>query len=283
MSKGAGLAPIIIKRKKAGGGDGHHGGAWKVAYADFVTAMMAFFLLMWLLNATTEQQRKGLADYFAPDIPLSRVSGGSDGMFGGDSPTSSDAARTEGKTAPGLVGAAGFPGQGESESEAADRAAEVAALVKIEDALLGRGGESFISEEALQHVVTRLTDEGLVVEIFATPGAPIFDAFDEPLPATFEIVGTVARMAGLVTNPVAVAAHVPAAPALLAPSPAWDSSLARADRTRRMLGDHGLPAERIARVTGHGDRSPAVGDPTAPRNDRLEITLLRRGREGGLR
>ena len=70
-------APIIIKRKKVIAG-GHHGGAWKVAYADFVTAMMAFFLLMWLLNATTERQRKGIADYFAPTIPLSPVSGGGD-------------------------------------------------------------------------------------------------------------------------------------------------------------------------------------------------------------
>jgi chemotaxis protein MotB len=72
MSAQSNVAPIIIKKKKSGGGDGHHGGAWKVAYADFVTAMMAFFLLMWLLNATTEKQRKGLADYFSPSIPLSR-------------------------------------------------------------------------------------------------------------------------------------------------------------------------------------------------------------------
>ena len=64
---------IIIKKKKVSGGGGHHGGAWKVAYADFVTAMMAFFLLLSLLNATTEQQRKGLADYFSPTIPLHRA------------------------------------------------------------------------------------------------------------------------------------------------------------------------------------------------------------------
>ena len=76
------VAPIIIKRKKGGGEEGHHGGAWKVAYADFVTAMMAFFLLMWLLNATSEEQRKGLADYFDPSIPLSRNSAGGSGMMG---------------------------------------------------------------------------------------------------------------------------------------------------------------------------------------------------------
>lgn len=85
MSADGNVAPVIIKRKKVVGGDGHHGGAWKVAYADFVTAMMAFFLLMWLLNATTEKQRKGLADYFAPTIPINRVSGGGSGAFGGDS------------------------------------------------------------------------------------------------------------------------------------------------------------------------------------------------------
>ncbi len=83
-------APIIIKRKKVIAGGGHHGGAWKVAYADFVTAMMAFFMLMWLLNATTEKQRKGIADYFSPTIPINRISGGGEGSFGGDSVFSED-------------------------------------------------------------------------------------------------------------------------------------------------------------------------------------------------
>src|SRR5947209_374408 len=75
----------IIKREEVVEG-GHHGGAWKVAYADFVTAMMAFFLLMWLLNATTEAQRKGLADYFTPMNALSRASSGSGQPFGGHTP-----------------------------------------------------------------------------------------------------------------------------------------------------------------------------------------------------
>lgn len=84
-----GPAPVIIKKVVKGGGEGHHGGAWKVAYADFVTAMMAFFLLMWLLNATTERQRKGLADYFDPSIPLARISAGGQEMLAGDTVTSS--------------------------------------------------------------------------------------------------------------------------------------------------------------------------------------------------
>ena len=85
--------PIIIKRKKVIAG-GHHGGAWKVAYADFVTAMMAFFMLMWLLNATTDKQRKGLADYFSPTIAVSRVSGGGEGALGGRS-MSADASQVQ--------------------------------------------------------------------------------------------------------------------------------------------------------------------------------------------
>lgn len=84
MTETRNLAPIIIKKKKVIAGWGHHGGAWKVAYADFVTAMMAFFMLMWLLNATTEKQRKGIADYFNTTIPVNRISGGGEGMFGGD-------------------------------------------------------------------------------------------------------------------------------------------------------------------------------------------------------
>ena len=83
--KVGGKRPIIIKREEVVEG-GHHGGAWKVAYADFVTAMMAFFLLMWLLNATTDEQRRGLADYFSPMNPLARGASGSGQPFGGKTP-----------------------------------------------------------------------------------------------------------------------------------------------------------------------------------------------------
>src|SRR5450755_964704 len=75
------LQPIIIKRVKKGG-HAHHGGAWKVAYADFVTAMMAFFLLMWLINTTTPEQKRGIADYFAAQS-ISQTSSGSGGVLGG--------------------------------------------------------------------------------------------------------------------------------------------------------------------------------------------------------
>ena len=270
--------PIIVKRRKVVAGGAHHGGAWKVAYADFVTAMMAFFLLMWLLNATTEQQRKGLADYFAPDVPLARVSGGSDGMFGGDAPTSLESMAQDGEpVALGVAGPATFPDPEGDEGAAAAEAAETAALLEVEDALLGRGGESLVSDEALAHVVTRLTDEGLVIEIFSLPGAPLFEGDTEtPVAVTTELVAVVARLAGLVTNPVAVSGHVAARPVMLAYSPVWDLSSARAGRVREMLEGAGLAAPRLARVAGHADRSPAAANPAAPRNDRIEVTLLRR-------
>src|SRR5471032_1948366 len=74
---------VIIKKIKKGGHGGHHGGSWKVAYADFVTAMMAFFLLLWLLNVTTDVQKRGIADYFEPTIAAKSDASGSGGMFGG--------------------------------------------------------------------------------------------------------------------------------------------------------------------------------------------------------
>src|ERR1700749_539784 len=81
---------IIIRKKKKGGHAGHHGGAWKVAYADFVSAMMSFFLLLWLLNVTTDVQRKGIPDYFAP-ASLSKSESGAGGIFGGQTITTNGA------------------------------------------------------------------------------------------------------------------------------------------------------------------------------------------------
>jgi chemotaxis protein MotB len=238
---------------------------------------MAFFMLMWLLNATTEEQRKGIADYFSPRIPVSRTSSGADGLFGGNNLDSRDTLSQDG------TGRAHADGGQESfaphdSAEAAEAAAaEAAALRAIEDALLGRGGESPLSDLALRHVVTRMTDEGLVIEIFALPGAPIFAPDTaEPLALTVGIVGAVARVAGMVTNPVAVGAHVPARPVILADSPVWTLSNARADAARRMLESGGFDPARVQRVTGFADREPAVDNRLSERNDRITFTILRR-------
>ena len=93
-----GEAPILIKKIKKVSGGGHHGGAWKVAYADFVTAMMAFFLLMWLINTTSPEQKKGIADYFAP-ASVSPTTSGAGGILGGTS-LGDEGAKSDGATRP---------------------------------------------------------------------------------------------------------------------------------------------------------------------------------------
>ncbi len=264
-------APIIIKKVKKSGGDAHHGGAWKVAYADFVTAMMAFFMLMWLLNATTEKQRKGIADYFSPTIPLSRISGGGDGAFGGDSVFIEETlAHTGHGGVPSELQSGGEIGSG-GEAEA-----ETRALEEVEQMLSGTGGESMVSDLTARHIVTEVTDEGLIVQIYALKDEPLFlPDSTEPLPLLEELVSVVAQMFNLTTNPVAVDGYVASRPVVVAQDPAWELSSGRANRVRLMLAEKGLDAKRVARVTGHADRKPFARNPMAPRNNRLELILLR--------
>ncbi|WP_296422944.1 flagellar motor protein MotB [Yoonia sp.] len=272
-------APIIIKRKKVVAGGGHHGGAWKVAYADFVTAMMAFFMLMWLLNATTEQQRKGLADYFAPTIAINRVSGGGSGAFGGDNIFTQQilAQSGTGINQP-TIGANPVLSESDAAGEAA-MAAQVAALRDLEAVLMGVGGESMLSDRALRHIVTRLTDEGLVIELFDLPGASLFEANSAtPRPVTREIGAILGRLFQSVSNPIAIKGHLRAKSVLQLDNPLWELSTGRAAQMRIILEDGGLNPGRIARLTGAGDRVPAVADPTAMRNNRVEVVLLRSGR-----
>ena len=273
-----GKAPIIIKRKRVVAGGGHHGGAWKVAYADFVTAMMAFFMLMWLLNATTEDQRKGLADYFSPTIAVSRVSGGGAGMFGGDSMLSEDTLSQTGIGATDKVPTESRAARGATGHAEAGADQDDAAMETIAEALRARAGES-LDDGVLRHVVTRVTDEGLVVEVFALPGEPLFEtdaAGDEqPTETLRAIAGVLADGFALVRNDVAVEGHVAARPLPLRENSAWASSQGRADAVRRLLEEGGLEPRRAARVTGHADRESAVADAMAVRNDRIEVVLLR--------
>ncbi len=281
MAAQSNAAPVIIKRKKVISGGGHHGGAWKVAYADFVTAMMAFFLLMWLLNATTEKQRKGISDYFNPTIPVNRISGGGDGAFGGNSVFSeetmahSGTGATERRTASaasnqtGAAAGKGAAGEGRAQSELED----------VEKALMARGGESNTMERLLRHVVTKITDEGLVIELFDLPGAPLFIGDTaEPSPVLLALDDLVAEVLNLTTNEIAVSGHLRAHPVTLIDNPVWDLSALRAQETRKALEAAGLDPDRMQRISGYADRKPAVADPAAERNNRMEVILLRRDR-----
>ncbi|QBY02834.1 chemotaxis protein MotB [Rhodophyticola sp. CCM32] len=267
--------PIIIKRKKVAGGEGHHGGAWKVAYADFVTAMMAFFLLMWLLNATTEQQRKGLADYFSPTVPIARISGGGDGAFGGESVFSETVEAQNGTGASNQRPTEGRQSMGMTGSSHREEA-EQAALAAVEDALMAGGGDSMVSDMALRHVQTRLSDEGLIIEIFARPDDPLFEEVTgAPVPWLVNLSDVMAGLFDTVTNHVALNGYTRSEPIMVTRESRWATSIARAQIMRELLQSAGLPPARIDRVTGHADRHPADADPMSERNDRIEIILLR--------
>lgn len=270
-------APIIIKRKKVAGGDGHHGGAWKVAYADFVTAMMAFFLLMWLLNATTEKQRKGLADYFSPSIPLSRVSGGGNGAFQGDTMFSEEVQLQSGIGATKENPTDASRAQGDSGvAEVVKEDSESEELKKIEEELLGRGGESMVSTELARHIVTRVTDEGLIIELFETEHQKLFEAgTDIATPLLRDLLRMVTRVSAKVKNDIAIGGHVQSSPLVVADNPVWAVSHSRADASRELLQLAGLSANRVARVTGFADRKLVSANPMSVRNNRIEITLLR--------
>ncbi|GAW34073.1 chemotaxis protein LafU [Roseovarius sp. A-2] len=273
-------APVIIKRKKIIADGGHHGGAWKVAYADFVTAMMAFFLLMWLLNATTEQQRKGIADYFSPTLPVNRISGGGDGAFGGDSVFSEETLAQNGIGATSTYTsdnrqARGDQGLTSAEPAAQQRAVEDAAFARLSDMLTASSGESLVPDDILQHIRTRVTDEGLVIELFDLGATVLFTERAQPTRLLEDLAALIARVSQLVENDMAIAAHVSARPVTLIDNPVWDISSERANRMRMLLEEDGIASARVKRVTGHADRNPAVEDPMAPRNNRLEVILLR--------
>lgn len=274
MDESSNERPIIIKKVKKVSGGGHHGGAWKVAYADFVTAMMAFFMLMWLLNATTEKQRTGIADYFTPTISIARVSGGGDGAFGGDSVFSENTLVRNGQGATMQAPAEEDKASGVDQTE--EDKAEEEQFVAMDQALMGRGGESMFTDNELKHINSEITDEGLVIELHDLPDAPLFkDDTDEATPLLLSLTRIIFRATRDSTNDIAIEGHVAAKPIVMANNDIWESSSKRAQEVRKMFNIVGLPTNRINRVTGHADREPITGDLLSWRNNRLEIILLR--------
>ncbi|MEM7728168.1 MAG: flagellar motor protein MotB [Pseudomonadota bacterium] len=262
---------IIIKRPKVVKGDGHHGGAWKVAYADFVTAMMAFFLLMWLLNATTEEQRQGLADYFNPSIPIAAVSGGgSDGLNG-----------EEVVEAPALATLKRHRSDGDDmevgRAVAATGTEDPAVSEAVESAL--RAALSGEAGELSEHISIRVTPEGLVVELTDRDTRPLFASGSaDPSPVLVKLTKAVAMALDAVENDVKIAGHTDSRryPTPLGYSN-WELSSDRANAARRLIKKGGLPEARIQEVSGKAATMPLVAeDPLDARNRRISITLLRR-------
>lgn len=265
--------PIIIKRKKVVAGGGHHGGAWKVAYADFVTAMMAFFLLMWLLNATTEDQRIALATYFTPTISISNNSGGGDGALGGDTIFAEDTLTQMGTGATEVRPAEAQAARGDTGStpEVNDAAArqDVDIAAAIESALLASGGETNLADELLQHIRTEVSDDGVLIEISGLPDAALFErGGDQPTDRLAILLDMIGSVLPLVQNDIAVIAYRQDG---ITPVSGSD----RAEAVAGLLTRHGLSPERIERVTGHATRETGNLVTGIRPDDRVKLTILR--------
>jgi chemotaxis protein MotB len=265
---------IIIKRKKVVKADGHHGGAWKVAYADFVTAMMAFFLLMWLLNATTEEQRKGLADYFNPTIPISRISGGgSDGLNGSSIFTEETLARmgTGASQERSVESPATAKTIESTPASEAEQKAIAASLQSLKESL-GEEGKA-LSE----HIMIKMSPEGIVIELVDSESTPLFPVGrSQPSDLLIELLEVVSDAFMTFENDIKIVGHTDNRRYRNdAIYDNWNLSADRANTARRLLQRDGIDRERIREVSGKADTDPLIKDnPSAAQNRRISITIL---------
>lgn len=271
-------APIIVKKIIVEGHAGHHGGAWKVAYADFVTAMMAFFLLMWLLGATTEKQRRALADYFTPTlVEMRQNSAGSNGMFGGESITSRDnypnrAGQTGTRSITIPRDATGTADTGGRDQRERDRQRFQQLRRQIEQRL-ARNERMRRLRRNLRFTETR---EGLRIDLVDEADFAMFAlATDRLLPEARELIGTIAAAVAETPNALIVRGHTDSLPYAAGQTMSnWRLSAARADATRQALVAAGVGLGRFDRIEGVADREPFnPRDRYDPRNRRMSVTL----------
>lgn len=264
---------IIVKKKK-GGHAAAHGGAWKVAYADFVTAMMAFFLLMWLLNSANANTKAGLAGYFKDTNFFATERG-------------KEILSEHGKgILPGGRGMAPGPdGEGGSDSTSPDAAAdqELKAMQETADAI----GKAFHDDQLLQAFEDQLamdfTDEGLRIQISDKAAQVLFDSGSSQLkPYTLSVLKEIARELGKLPNRVVIGGHTDSQQYAGRGYTNWELSAERANSARRVMESvqNGLKAGQVRRVTGYADTVPMEGkDPKDPANRRISIVVLSAGTE----
>jgi chemotaxis protein MotB len=299
----AGDNAVIIKRVKKGGHGGHHGGAWKVAYADFVTAMMAFFLLMWLINTTTPEQKRGIADYFAPQS-IAQTLSGSGGVLGGqvmgqesaraggaasvfqkNSPASpsTKSKSTQAQTSQG--GAANSEGQS-SDMQSGSGNANDRSTSSSQDGDFAHAAEAI--HQAIQdnpdlaqmskQVIVDQTPEGLRIQLVDQDGRPMFQqGTSDPMPYTKRLIAEIGKIIDRLPNRVSISGHTEATP-FSGPGGKtnWELSADRANAGRALLAAGGLNGDRIYEVSGKAGSEPLLPeDPNGSANRRLSITLLR--------
>ncbi len=289
---GANVPPkVIYKKIYIEGGGGHHGGAWKVAYADFVTAMMAFFLLLWLLGATTEKQRKGIADYFAPTLLNTKSMGvGGSGVLGGKSILSKEQSGPDvgNSRLPSLMAkvesSAGGPQAGTGKKGSLRSPEAMAAEDRRNFADLRRQVMRRIEmrpelAKLSRHIRFVMTQDGMRIDLIDDANYSMFALGTTVLePAASELIGMVGDSIARTGNPIMIRGHTDSVPY---GDPRamnnWTLATGRAEATRRRLAQSGIPEQRFNRIEGVADREPMiVNDPADPRNRRVAITLLYR-------
>jgi chemotaxis protein MotB len=289
---------VVIKRIKKGGHGGHHGGAWKVAYADFVTAMMAFFLLMWLINTTTPEQKRGIADYFAPQSIAETVSGAG-GVMGGkvmgedssraggaasvfqknspSSPSNPSRSNQNGTTHGGSASAAGQGADGASDGHA-NASSQDGDFSKAAEAIHQAIEDNPDIAAMSRQVMIDNTPEGLRIQLVDQDGRPMFQqGTSEPMPYTKRLLAEIGRIVDRLPNRVSISGHTEATP-FEGPNGVtnWELSSARANAARALLTAGGLSQDRIYEVAGKAGSEPLLPeDPNASANRRLSIVLLR--------
>ncbi|TAE32460.1 MAG: motility protein MotB [Alphaproteobacteria bacterium] len=269
---------IIIKKiNKIDGG--HHGGAWKVAYADFVTAMMAFFLLMWLLNAAEEETLEGIADYFSPTIGLIDQEG--IGTKGGKSEVMEGIQNTNTGT-PSIV--IGQPPRGVKPGKPTKKS--VVESPEGEQMLFDKAGNS-LSEmmhqdptlaDLGQNVMMQQTPEGLKIQVMDTEKQPMFRPGREYLtPAGERLLSAINAVIQDLPNYISISGHTDTRPYNRRVNYSnWELSADRANAARRFLISHGMIQERVSKVLGRADKELFIpSEPENPKNRRIEIILLR--------
>jgi len=270
------VQPIIIKKiKKAA--HGHHGGAWKIAYADFVTAMMAFFLLMWLISMTTQEQKVGLAEYFAP-AAVSPSNSGAGGVLMG---TSLD--KSGNKSSAPRDAAMGTSGQDDGARRtswdrdlnrpAANQQSLHSAMVSIRQALQTMPEISELS----RNILIEPTKDGLNVSLVDEYGRSMFpEGSVQPHERTRRVLEALAPTLRRLPNRLSVTGHTASArPGSVQTVDPWNLTAGRALAVREILSGAGFPSDRFAFVAGRADTEPVFPDnPYIPQNRRVTITLL---------
>ena len=270
------VRPIIVKKIYEAPHGGHHGGAWKVAYADFVTAMMAFFLLMWLLGATTEKQRKALADYFAPTLISSKQdTAGSTSFFGGESITSVDnypnrAGQTGTKSLTIPRDATGGP------KEAAGLGQDKLNFQEVRRKLI----QKVTSDKSMKKFARSLrfteTREGMRIDMIDEANFSMFISGTDILtPDAAKLLTQVADTLRGLPNGLIIRGHTDAQPVSAGlGTNNWQISSARAEATRAYLVRSSISDTQFLRIEGVADREPFFPkNPFDSRNRRMSLTL----------